>query len=437
MLTFRFDLLSKPFSPSFSRNDFVNPQRYLILRKINAMKFGVIREGKVPPDKRVPLTPAQCKMVLEQYPQAKIAVQPSSIRAFTDQEYQDAGIPLQEDLSDCDVLLGVKEVPVEMLLPGKDYMFFSHTYKQQPYNRDLLRAILNKKIRLIDYEMLKDPHGRRLLGFGRYAGIVGAYNAFRAWGALTDAYQLKPAHQCYDRSELEGELVKVQLPENFRIALTGAGKVAAGAMEILSALKILHVFPPEYCREEFRGDAVFTQLDVRQYFQREDGAPFTRKEFFQNPQGYRSDFLRYARHTDLYIAGHFWGEGAPYLYSRADVRHPDFNIRLVSDISCDIDGPVATTLRPSTIEAPFYGYDPTTEKEVPFGAPGSVGVSAVDNLPCELPRDASEDFGNEWIKRVLPQFFNQDAQSILAAASETTREGKLSPAFEYLSSYVD
>jgi alanine dehydrogenase len=146
--------------------------------------------------------------------------------------------------------------------------------------------------------------------------------------------------------------------------------------------------------------------------------------------------LRYARHTDLYIAGHFWGEGAPYLYSRADVRHPDFNIRLVSDISCDIDGPVATTLRPSTIEDPFYGYDPTTEKEVPFGTPGSVGVSAVDNLPCELPRDASEDFGNEWIKRVLPQFFNQDAENILAGASETTREGKLSPAFEYLSSYV-
>ncbi len=399
------------------------------------IKFGIIREGKNPPDKRVPLSPSQCKLFKQQYPQLKIKVQPSPIRAFTDAEYKEAGIILSENLSDCDILLGVKEVPLDMLIPGKTYLFFSHTYKKQPYNRKLLKTILDKKIRLIDYEMLKEGGGKRLLGFGRYAGIVGCYNAFRAWGELTGDYQLKPAYQCYDRREIEGELIKVKLPQKLRIALTGAGRVAAGAMEILSALRITQVFPKEYLNQEF-SEPVFTQLDVRQYFKRKDSEEFTRQEFYQNPKGFVSNFMRYARITDLYITGHFWSNQSPYIFTREDARARDFNIKLISDISCDIDGPIASTIRPSTIEEPFYGYDPQSEKEVSLRAPGSIGVSAVDNLPCELPRDASEDFGNELIKNVIPQFFNGDGYKILERASETNLEGQLTPAFSYLEDYV-
>lgn len=400
------------------------------------MKFGIIREGKNPPDKRVPLSPAQCKTLLEQYPQLQLKIQTSPIRCFKDEEYEAVGLEISEDLSDCAVLLGVKEVPVEQLIPEKTYLFFSHTYKMQPYNRDLLRAILDKKIRLIDYEMLKDPGGKRLLGFGRYAGIVGAYNGFRAYGKLSGSYELKPAHQCKDRRDLEQELVKVLLPENFRIALSGAGKVAGGAMEILSALKITQVYPDEFIREDFNKEAVFTQLNVQDYFKRKDGKGFTRKEFYRDSEGYESNFLPYAEHADMYIACHFWAEGSPLIFSRAEARDPRFKIKLVADISCDIDGPVASTIRPSTIEEPFYAYDPLNEKETEFGAKGSIAVSAVDNLPGELPRDASEDFGNELIKNVIPHFFNNDQEGILAKASETQLDGKLTEHFAYLESYV-
>ncbi len=401
------------------------------------MKIGIIREGKNPPDKRVPLSPQQSLQLLSQYPDLQIAVQPSPIRCFKDQEYAELGLSLEEDLSDCDVLLGVKEVPIEMLIPNKTYLFFSHTYKKQEYNRDLLRAILDKKIRLIDYEMLKDPGGKRLLGFGRYAGIVGAYNGFRAYGKMTGSYDLKAAYECLDRRELEQELVKVLLPENFRIALTGAGKVAGGAMEILSALKITQVYPDEFIREDFNREAVFTQLNVHDYFERVDGTEFKRLDFYRDNSGYQSRFLEYAEHADMYIACHYWAEGSPFIFSREEARDPRFNVKLVADISCDIDGPVASTLRPSTIADPFYAYDPVQEKEVEFGTKGSIAVSAVDNLPGELPRDASEDFGNELIKHIIPQFFNGDEQRILARASETNLQGELTESFSYLDDYVN
>ena len=399
------------------------------------MKFGIIREGKIPVDERVPLTPKQCAYLLETYPDLKIQVQSSEIRAFSDQEYEEEGIEVVTDLSDCDVLLGVKEVPLEELIPEKTYMFFSHTYKKQPYNRALLQEILKRRIQLIDYEVLKDTHGARLLGFGRYAGIVGAYNAFRAWGELSGDYSLKAAHQCHDRSEMEGELVKVSLPENTRIALTGAGRVAGGVLEILSALRITKVFPNEYINLQFH-EPVYTQLDVNHYFRREDGRDFERHDFYRDPIGYESAFMSYARLTDIFIPAHFWSDRSPFIFTREDARDPAFRIKLVSDISCDIDGPIASTLRPSTIEQPFYAYNPHDESEVPFGSDHSIGVSAVDNLPCELPRDASEDFGNELIKNVIPHFFDGDPDEILARASQTTREGELTPHFSYLEDYV-
>ncbi len=400
------------------------------------IRIGIIHEGKIPPDKRVPLTPNQCKILEERYSNLEILIQPSSIRAFKNIEYKEVGIKLSKDLNSCDILLGIKEVSLDMLIQKKTYMFFSHTYKKQPCNHKLLRTILDKKIRLIDYEMLKKENGKRLLGFGRYAGIVGCYNAFRAWGELIGEYQLKPAHQCYDREEMEGELVKVKLPKHLKIVLTGTGRAASGAMEILSVLPIVQVLPKEYLKHDF-SKPVFTQLNAHQYFKREDGQKFTRREFYQNPKGFVSDFMRYARLTDIYISSHFWSDKSPYIFTRKDTQSLDFKIKLISDISCDIDGPIASTIRPSTIEDPFYAYNPQTEKEVILGTFGSIGVSAVDNLPCELPRNASEDFGNELVKNVIPQFFNGDEGKILERASETDYKGQLTPIFSYLKDYAE
>lgn len=399
------------------------------------MKIGIIREGKVPPDQRVPLTPEQCAAVLEQFPYAELAVQPSDVRRITNAEYTEAGVQLQEDLSDCDVLFGVKEVPVDQLIPDKTYFFFSHTYKLQPYNAKLLRACIDKRVRLIDYELLKRPGGKRIIGFGRYAGIVGTYNAFRTYGAHHGTYDLPRAIDCADRIEMEGHLSKVNLAPTTKIALTGHGRVGNGAREILEAMRIREVHPVDYLREDF-GEPVFTHLDLEDYNRRKSDGGFDFQEFCDDPIDYESTFMAFARSTDLFVAGHFWSEGSPFLFTREDVRDEDWRISVVADISCDIDGPVASTIEPSTIADPMYGYDPVKEERVPFRSAGSIGVMAVDNLPCELPRDASADFGATLLKHIIPLILEGDGQGILQGASETTLDGTLSPAFAYLSEYA-
>ena len=399
------------------------------------MKVGIIKEGKIPPDERVPFSPAQCRKLLEMYSNLKIAVQPSPIRAFKDEEYEAADIPLQEDLSDCDLLMGVKEVNIEDLIPHKKYMFFSHTYKKQPYNRNLLRAILDKKIQLIDYELLTDKNGVRLVAFGYYAGIVGAYNGLRGWGLRYGLYELKPAHRCFDKKEVEEQLKNVKFEQPIKILITGHGRVAKGAVEILEKTGIKHVSVNDYLTRDF-SFPVFTQIHVDHYHKRINDNGFDHEEFYKDPSKYKSDFLRFAHESDMYIACHYWDSRAPMIFTHDEARSPDFRIRMIADISCDINGPIPSTIRPSTIEDPFYGYDPISEKECDFFDKKAIGVMAVDNLPCELPRDASEFFGDALIENVMPAFLDIDPDNIIERASETNLEGELMPAFRYLENYV-
>ncbi len=398
------------------------------------ISFGVIEEGKSPTDERVPLTPSQVAELLEEHKKIKIAVQSSKVRRIKDEEYVQAGVEVKADVSDADVLLGVKEVPKADLIPDKTYLFFSHTIKMQPYNKELLQTVIKKRIRLIEWECLKDGRGRRLIGFGRYAGIVGAYNGFRALGARDGSFSLKKAHDCEDRAEMEGELSKIKLGKQ-KILLTGRGKVAKGAMETLDAIGIKKVGIRDYLHHEF-DEAVYCQITFTEYFKRKGNTPFDIKEFYEHGDRYESDFMRFAKVTDMLIAGHYWDSHSPFLFTREDARHSDFNINLVADISCDIDGPVASTLRPSSISDPFYAYDPKTEKEVAFNAPGAITVMAVDNLPCELPRDASRDFGEMFIHHVLPSFLNGDKHDILKRAT-IAEGGKITDEYAYLREWVD
>ncbi len=398
------------------------------------MQFGIIQERKTPPDHRVALSPTRCQSVLQHFPEAKIIVEPSPIRVFKDSEYQELGIEVASKMETCDVLLGVKEVPISALLPNKKYFFFSHTIKKQPYNRDLLRAILEKNIELYDHEVITDQKGQRLVAFGRYAGIVGAYNGIRAYGLKFEQFELPKAENLKDQAALIEQLRKVQLP-NIKIVLTGRGRVGNGAREMLDAMGLKKVGVGDYLHHSFE-EPVYCQIDASEYNKRKDGVRGNKADFFAHPEAYRSDFFRFAKVTDLYIAGHFYGDGAPYLYTREDAKHPDFKIKVVADISCDIDGPVATTIRPSTIAAPLYGYHPETEKEVDFLHPEAVAVMAVDNLPAELPRDASDGFGEAFAKSVIPAFFNGDKDGILERA-RMTKNGKLTPGFSYLQDYVD
>ncbi|WP_422348797.1 NAD(P)-dependent oxidoreductase [Flagellimonas sp.] len=398
------------------------------------MKFGLIQERKNPPDRRVVLSPTECKKVMSNFPQAEIQVETSPIRVFSDQEYADVNIPVVQDISKCDVLLGVKEVPIEALIPNKKYFFFSHTIKKQPYNRKLLQAVLDKNIELYDHEVITNPKGQRLVAFGRYAGIVGAYNGVRAYGLKYNGFHLPKAETLKDQQALIDKLNKIKLP-NIKILLTGKGRVGNGSREMLEAMGLKKVNVAEYLKEEF-DEPVYCQIDASEYNKRKDGVRGNKADFFENPEEYKSNFFRFAEVTDFYIAGHFYGDGAPYLYTREDAKHPIFKIKVVADISCDIDGPVATTIRPSEVADPIYGYDPQTESEVDFKNPSAIAVMAVDNLPCELPRDASTGFGEAFSKYVIPAFFNGDEDGILER-SRMTQNGKLTKRYSYLQDYVD
>ena len=398
------------------------------------MKFGIIKERKNPPDRRVVFSPEKLKEFQETFNESEIKVESSNIRVFTDKEYENLGIKVTKNVADCDVLFGVKEVPVDALINNKKYFFFSHTIKKQPYNRDLLNAILDKNIELYDHETIIKENGARLIGFGRYAGIVGAYNGFRAIGLSKETFNLPKAETLDSQKELIAELNKIKL-SNLKILLTGNGKVAYGAKEMLDAMHIKEVTVNEYLSNTFN-EPVYCLADVLDYNKRTDNQVIDNIDFYNNPEEYESDFLRLAVVTDFFIAGHFYGNGAPYLFTREDAKHKNFNIKYVADISCDVDGPVASTLRASTIAEPVYGYDPETETEVNYKNKNAIVVMAVDNLPCELPKDASEGFGEMFLQNVIPAFFNNDKDGVLARA-KMTENGKLTERFSYLQDFVD
>ncbi|CAM1368776.1 Alanine dehydrogenase/PNT, N-terminal domain [Tenacibaculum sediminilitoris] len=399
------------------------------------MKFGIIKERKNPPDRRVVFSPEKLQEFKQQFPQAEIVVESSDIRVFSDKAYTKAGFEVTNDISNCDVLLGVKEVPIDNLVPNKKYFFFSHTIKKQPYNRKLLQAMLERNIEMYDHETIINENGARLIGFGRYAGLVGAYNGFRALGIREGSFTLPKVETLADLDAVKAKLDKITLP-NIKILLTGTGKVAKGAQEILDHLKIKQVSDALYLTSEFT-EPVYCMADVMEYAKRKDGKVGNKHEFYKDPTGYESNFMAYAKQTDFFIAGHFYGDGAPYLFTREDAKHPEFRIKYVADISCDIDGPVATTLRASTIANPIYGYNPETESEVDFKDDKAITVMAVDNLPCELPKDASEGFGEMFLEHVIPAFYNDDKDGILARAKMTTNTGKLTERYAYLQDYVD
>ena len=396
------------------------------------MKIGILREEKVPVDRRVPFSPSQCKRIEDNFPHLQIYVQSSNIRCFSDQEYIDHGITVLDNLESCDVLFGIKEVPKDKLISNKTYFFFSHTIKEQEYNRDLLKKMIELNITMVDYEVLKYENGSRILGFGRYAGIIGAYNGLLTYGLKNELYSLKPANKCLNRIEMDSELSKVNL-SNEKILVTGKGRVGAGILETIKKLNIIEVGIDDYINNSF-DYPVFLNIDVLDYNERIDGRQSDFSDFINNSSDYKSTFMKYANVTDIFFAGHFYGSGAPYLFTRNDVKSDDFNISVVADISCDIDGPVATTIKPSTINDPIYGYNPHTESEDDFKSNDVVAVMAVDNLPCELPKDSSEDFGENLIKHIVPIISNDN--KIINGAT-ICQNGDLTDEFEYLRNYIN
>ena len=396
-----------------------------------AMIFGLIREGKTPPDRRAVLNPAQCAHLIAQG--HTIVVEPSPIRCYPDADYATVGCIVGGDLNICDVLLGVKEVPVVELHEGATHFFFSHTYKEQPYNRALLKACLQKHVRLIDWELLKH-NGQRVIGFGLYAGLVGAYEAMRGFAQQEGQPSLPAAAELGWVADLKKQL-HAHPKGPWKVVLTGKGRVGQGAKEMLHAGGFTEVSPEAFLAHPVGDHAVFTVLDTKDYVARKDGQPYDKADFYAHPEAYKSSFFPYACAADVYIPCHYWADNSPTFFTAAEAQDPAFSLKFVGDISCDIAGPIPSTLRPSTLSNPFYAWDAATGAEVPLGTPGSVGVLAVDNLPSAVPGDATTGFGEQFIQGVVPALTSGDAEGMLDRATET-QNGHLHGRFNYLASYV-
>jgi len=401
---------------------------------MKGMTIGVIRETKDPPDRRVPLIPVQCRELQDRYPGLRILVQPSPRRCFSDEEYHAAGVETGEDLSGCSVLLGVKEVKTGTLIPGRTYLFFSHTAKKQPYNRALLQALVEKGIRLIDYEYLTDRDQVRVVAFGRWAGVVGAFNGLRAHGIRSGGFDLPPARMLRDLQEMKAIIGGLDMGVT-RIVVTGGGRVAGGALEVLEAAGIRQVEPEAFLAARY-SEAVFTRLDPWHYTRRRGGKKFDFGHFVAHPDQYENSFLPYASRADMFIACHFWDPRSPVMLTRQALASGKFPLKIIADISCDIDGPVASTIRASTIAEPFYGYDPASGKESEPFREGALSVMAVDNLPGELPRDASADFGQALAENVIPELLGIRDTGMLERATIASG-GRLSEAYAYLQDYLE
>jgi saccharopine dehydrogenase (NAD+, L-lysine forming) len=402
------------------------------MKKLSMVKIGLIREGKTPADNRVALTPAQCKWILKNSDEVKIFAQPSSIRCFSDREYQAAGVVLTEDMTQCDFLFGIK-VPVEMLIPGKTYAFFSHTRKKQPHNREMLKKIISNKITLIDYECLEHDDGQRIIGFGFFAGVVGAHNGMMAYGNRTGLYKLDRVYKQRSFRELIHNYFGLRLP-NVKIAITGSGRVAHGVLEIMNLMGIHEVEPDEYLKRRF-SYPVYTQLKGADLYEHKKTGKYNREDFHESPGNYRCKFLPYAEQTDILMNGVFWDVNVPRLFEKADVSKETFIIQTIADITDDKNGSIPINLGDQTIDEPVYGVDKNSFEQTAPYLNSSIDIMAVGNLPNELPRDASRYFGEQLIKYVMEDIVK--GGSAIIERATIVKNGKLTTHYRYLSDYVN
>jgi len=398
------------------------------------IKIGIIREGKTPPDSRVALNPEQCKKLDDMG--VDIVVQPSPNRCFPDSDYSDIGIRLQEDISDRDVLLGVKEVPIDQLIANKTYFFFSHTIKKQPYNQKLLKHIVDNNIRLLDYEVLTNEKGSRVIAFGKFAGMVGAHNAIWTYAQRTGEFSFPRMKDLYDYAEAKKVYAKTKISP-LKIVLTGTGRVATGAALVLDDMGVKKVSPMDYITTDF-DYPVYTQLNSFYYVKRKDGKTFdSAQDFYNNPKEYESDFANFLPMSDIMINGIYWDNDAPAFFTVDEMKSKDFGIKVIADVTCDI-APVSSipsTIKASTIADPIFGYDPHSNKEATPHGNGIVDMMTIDNLPNEMPRDASTAFGEMFIENVLQDLGKKN--SPLLERATIAEYGNLGKHFEYLRDYLN
>lgn len=397
------------------------------------IRLGLLKEGKIPSDNRVALTPKQCKWIENNFPHVKIFVQSCQTRCFTDDEYKRQSIEVTNDLDHCDILFGIKEVPVAQLIENKTYLFFSHTRKKQPYNQKLLQTIVQKRITLIDFECMEHEDGQRIIGFGFFAGIVGAHNGVMAYGERTGGFHLERVYRQKDFKELIHSYFGLKLP-NIKIAITGSGRVAHGILEVMNLMGVIEVEKDEYVSRNF-SYPVYVQLKGADLYRHKIRGSYSREHFHSHANEYECLFDEYIPHTDILMNGVFWDMHVPRLFAVKKISDPDFKIQVIADITDDPNGSVPINLGDQSIEHPVYGVDRLSHQKTPPYQPNSIDVMAVGNLPNELPRDASKYFGEQLIKYILPDLLA--GQSKIISDATIVKEGHLTEKFYYLKDYAE
>jgi saccharopine dehydrogenase (NAD+, L-lysine forming) len=402
------------------------------------MKIGLIREGKNPPDNRIALTPQQCAFVERLFP-VKIIIEPSPTRCFSDEEIDEEDVKLSSNLQSCDFLLGIKEVPIEQLIENKTYFFFSHTIKKQSHNKPLLTAIIEKKITLIDYEVLTDEYNQRLIAFGKFAGMVGAHNGVLGFGLKTGTFILPRMRDCISYAEAR-EIYQTIIFPALKVVVTGNGRVAKGSMEVLHDMGFKQVSPKDFAEKTYNY-GIYTQLSAEDYAERIDGKPFEKSDYYKDPSVFKSIFSKFYEKADVFINCIFFDPNAPKFFELEDMSKPNFNIKSIADVSCDLmpHSSVPSTIKSTTIADPFYGFDPSKNAETidPFD-PKSVLMMTIDNLPNEIPRDASEYFGEQFIINILPELQAQarGEKSRILERATITKNGELTERYGYLREWI-
>ena len=400
------------------------------------MTFGIIRERKVPLDARVALTPKQCAFIQKHFPEVHIVVESSESRCFSDEAYLTEGVEVSTDLSRCDILLGIKEVPIDQLNDGKTYFFFSHTIKKQAHNRALLQTIIQKNVRIIDYEVLTDDSGKRLIAFGKFAGMVGAHNGLLGYGLRTGTFTLPRLYALKDYSVARALYKDIKFPP-IRVLVSGGGRVSSGAVEVIQDAGFQRVSIDDFLTQTY-DHPVFIRIHPMDYVERMDGQPFEKKDYYKDPSVYRSTFARFFDKTDLFINGIFYDARAPRFFELKDMSSPNFNIKVIADVSCDLMpySSVPSTIRATKIPEPFFGFDKTTHQEVAPFEDNTVTMMTIDNLPNELPRDASTFFGEQFITYILPEILKEEYSDVLLRGT-IAMDGALREPFAYLQDYVN
>ena len=408
-----------------------------------SLTLAIISESRKD-DNRTPLTPKQATHLLKKFSNLKIIVEPSKNRCFKDEDYLKAGGVIKSDISEANIILGVKEVNINKLIANKTYLFFSHTIKMNKNNsegtqgtpgvekKELLKEIIRKNITLIDYENIRDNSGNgyRYLGFGRFAGIVGCYNTINLHLKMEGKKSLPRAFELNNYEKLK-EIINDQKFKKLKIILTGDGRVAKGSLEFFKHTNIKQVSVDDYLNNAHT-EAVFCNLKTHNYVERYDNQLFSLQDFILNPDKYKSTIKKYLMTADMLIASHYWDPSSPKLFSKNEIKEFK-NLKIIGDITCDINGSIPTTIRSTSIQKPYYSMDINSMQEINFGNNG-LAVMAVDNLPSELPKESSEEFGNALTSNVLPYIINKDDGRIKKAT--IVKEGKLTAPFIYLKDFI-